>query len=166
MTEQALSNQEILARFTSSADKLHMLVQNLSEAELDFRPGEDDWTIRQIIHHIADDGDVWSLCIKKAIATPGVTIQFAGYPGNVAWGQGLDFDKRAVWTAVDLIRAHRRYLAQLLEHFSGVWDQSVKFSNAEGEIVGEMTVSQIVKMISEHMWEHVETIEQAILASK
>jgi len=165
MTEQALSNQEILALFTSSADKLHTLVQNLSEAELDFRTDDDAWSIRQIIHHVADDGDVWSLCIKKAIATPGATIQFAGYPGNEVWGQGLDFEKREIWTAIDLIRAHRRYIAQLLEHFSGAWEQSVKFSNAQGEIVGEMTVGQMVKMISEHMWEHVETIEQAMLKS-
>ncbi len=163
MSEQALSNQEILAHFTSSVEKLLALVQNLSEAELDFRTDDADWTIRQIIHHLADDGDVWSLCIKKAIATPGVTIQFAGYPGNEVWGQGLDFEKREVWTAIDLIGVHRRYLAQLLEHFSGIWEQSVKFSNAEGEIVGEMTIGQMVKMISEHMWEHVEAIEQAMM---
>ena len=161
MTEQTLSNNEMLSLFTSSAEKLRSLVQSLSERDLDFRSEADDWTIRQVIHHVADDCDVWSMCIKKAIATPGVLVRFEGFPGNEAWAQALDFEQREILPAIDLIGAHRRYLAQLLEHFSGAWDRSVKFANAEGEIVGEMTVGEMVKMLTEHMLEHVETIEKA-----
>jgi hypothetical protein len=114
MTEQILSNDEILVLFTSSAEKLVSLVQGLSENKLDFRGESSDWTIQQVIHHIADDGDVWSLCIKKAIASPGALIRFEGFPGNEAWAQALEFEQRKISTAIDLIGTHRRYLAQLL----------------------------------------------------
>jgi hypothetical protein len=160
MTEQTLSNDEILSLFTSSAEKWQSLVQSLSETDLDLLNEADGWTIRQIIHHVADDCDVWSMCIKKAIATPGVQVRFEGFPGNEAWAQALDFERREIVTAMDLIVAHRRYLTQLLEYFSDAWDRSVKLVNAEGEIVAEMTVGEMAKMLAEHMLEHVEAIEK------
>lgn len=162
MTEQTLSNNQILTRFTSSGDKLQSLVADLSETDLDVRTEAGGWTIRQVIHHLADDGDVWSLCIKKAIATPGALIRFEGFPGNQPWAQALDFEHRGTSAALDLVGAHRRYLAHLLEHFPADWDRSVEFANDQGEIVGQLTVGAMLKMLAEHMLEHLETIEAAL----
>jgi hypothetical protein len=39
----------------------------------------------------------------------------------------------------------------------------VKFTNAEGEIVAEMTVRKMVKMLAEHLIEHIETVEKVIM---
>jgi hypothetical protein len=160
MAEMLLSDEQVLSLFTSSAEKLQALVRDLSEADLDILSEADGWTIRQIIHHITDDCDVWSMCIKKAIATPGVSVRFEGFPGNEAWAQALDFGSRPTGSAIDLLGAHRRYLVQLLNHFSKSWDCSVLIANAEGEIVGELTVRKIVYMLAEHMLEHVDTIEK------
>jgi uncharacterized damage-inducible protein DinB len=162
MAEKRLTDGEVLALFISSAETLRTLVQDLSAAELDMPSEADGWTIRQIVHHVADDGDVWSLCIKKAIATPGAVVRFEGFPGNEAWAQAQDFDQREIGPALDLIGAHRRYLAELLRHFPNHWDRGVKFANAEGETVGEMTVREMVKMLAEHMLEHVGAVEKAI----
>jgi uncharacterized damage-inducible protein DinB len=151
--------EEILPRFLSSAEKLQALVENLSEAELNLSGEAGGWTVRQIIHHVADDGDVWSMCIKKAIATPGALVRFEGFPGNEAWADTLDFHRREVAPALDLIRAHRRYLAQLLKHFPDTWDRSVRLANAEGKIIREMSVREMVEMLAEHMLEHVKQIE-------
>ena len=160
MTEMTPSDEQILSLFATSAEKLQALVRDLFETDLEVLSEVDGWTIRQIIHHVADDCDVWSMCIKKAIATPGATVRFEGFPGNEAWAQALDFGQREIEPAIDLIGAHRRYLAQLLEHFSDLWDRSMKIANAEGEIVGEMTVREMAKMLAEHMLEHVGTIEK------
>ena len=165
MTEQTLPDEESLSRFLSSAAKLQALVENLSAADLDL-PGEGGgWTIRQIVHHVADDCDVWSMCIKKAIATPGALVRFERFPGNEAWADALDFDKREIGSALGLIKAHRQYLAQLLEHFSDAWERSVRLANAEGEIIREMSVREMVSMLADHMREHVEQIGR-ILSEK
>ena len=162
MAEQSASNEEILSAFTSSADKMQALVQNLSEPDLDLVSETDGWSVRQIVHHVADDCDVWSLCIKKAIATPGVMVRFEGFPGNEAWAQGLAFEQREIGPAINLMTAHRQYIAHLLTHFPDVWEQSVKFGDAKGDIVGEMTVRGMVKMLIEHMLEHVEAVAAII----
>lgn len=160
MTKQMPPDEEVLSLFLSSAEKLQAQVENLPEADLDLSRESGNWTIRQIVHHVADDCDVWSMCIKKAIATPGVLVRFEGFPGNEAWARALDFEHREVGPALDLIKAHRCYLAHLLEHFSDAWNRSIRLANAEGEVVGEMTVREMVKMLTEHMLEHVETIER------
>jgi len=165
VTEQVLSDEEILSRFLSGAEKLRTSVKDLSEADLDLSRKPNTWTIRQIVHHLADDCDVWSICIKKAIATPGNIVRFEGFPGNEAWADALDFDKRGIGTVLELISVHRRYLAQLLEHFSFAWDRSVRLANAEGEIVREISVREMVKMLADHMLGHVEKIE-TILSEK
>jgi len=162
MKEQRLSDERILSRFVKSAERLRTLVQGLTEADLDLRSEAGGWSIRQIIHHVADDCDVWSMCIKKAIATPGVLVRFEGFPGNEVWADSLDFDRRETGTALSLIRAHRQYLAQLLKHFSHAWDRSVRLANAEGEIVREMSVREMVKMLTDHLFEHVETVERTL----
>ena len=158
MAEQELSNAEILAHFRASAEKWFALTGSLSQAELDLSIEVDGWSIRQYIHHIAEDCDVWSMCIKKAIATPGVFVRFEGFPGNDAWAAALDYQNREVESALNLIESHRRYLAQLLAHFIDDWDGSVKITNAEGQTVGEMSVGKMVQMLTEHLLEHVEVI--------
>jgi hypothetical protein len=100
-----------MRRFTSSADRLVADLDGLSEADLDLSLAPGEWSIRQIVHHLADDCDVWSFHLKKAIATPGTPIRFEGFPGNEAWANALAFKKRPIEPAVELIKAHRRLLA-------------------------------------------------------
>lgn len=164
MKEQSLSDKQILSHFLSGMERMQTLVGDLPASDLDLPSEPGGWTIRQIIHHVTDDCDVWSMCIKKAIATPGALIRFEGFPGNEAWATALDFDRRETGPALNLIRAHRHYLAELLRHFSDVWDRSVRLANAEGEVVQEMSVRQMVKMLADHMVEHSETIDKLISA--
>jgi len=159
MGEHVLSDRELLFRFLSGAKQLQGIVENLPEAELDLSREPDTWSIRQIVHHLADDGDVWSMCIKKAIAIPGAIVRFEGFPGNRPWAAALEFDKRPIGTALELITAHRRYLGELLEHFSSAWGRIVRLANSAGEVVREMSVREMVEMLADHMWGHIAKIE-------
>ncbi len=162
MAEQMRHDEEMLSLFLLGAERLQAQVKELSETDLDTPGGDDGWTIRQIVHHVADDCDVWSMCIKKAIATPGALVRFEAFPGNEVWAEALHFDRRAVGAALDLIGAHRRYLAHLLRHFAGAWDRSVRLANAQGEILREMSVREMVVMLTDHLQEHVERIDQIL----
>lgn len=162
MKEQRLSGEQILFRFIKSAERLRTLVQGLTEADLDLRSEAGGWTIRQIVHHVADDGDVWSMCIKKAIATPDALVRFEEFPGNEPWASALDFGAREIGPALDLITAHRRYLAEMLGHFPDAWDRSVRLADGAGEVRREISVREMVQMLTDHLLEHVETIERTL----
>ena len=162
MTNLNPTNQEILERFISSRERLRAATQNLTAAELDTPSEPGGWTVRQIIHHVADDGDVFSLCIKKAIATPGAAVRFEGFPGNEAWAEGLGFERRAVETSLALIDAHRAAIAALVSDFPDAWEQPVQFFNEAGEAAGTFSVGQMVGMLGDHLVEHVASIEKAL----
>lgn len=158
MTNRSIADEEALSIFMASADLLRKHVGGLSDAELDYAAEPGGWTIRQMVHHVADDCDIWSMCIKKALATPGALVRFEGFPGNEPWADGLAFEHREVQTALGLIAAHRAYLAALLRFFADGWDRCVQIANAEGEVMQEMSVREMVGMLTDHMLEHVEAI--------
>jgi hypothetical protein len=152
----------IIAEFTAGADQLQSLTAGLTDEQLDQRPSECEWSIRQNIFHLADDLDVWSMCIKKAIATPGAIVRFEGFPGNEAWAEGLQFDRRTIVPQLELIRAHRRAVAELASHFSEYWDRAMCISDAEGKIRAELNVQDILVMLTQHTYEHLHSIEQIL----
>jgi hypothetical protein len=157
MSEEPLPRAQALADFVGIADELVALVGPLSDEELDLSRGPGQWSIRQIVHHLADDGDVWSMCIKKALATPGASVRFEGFPGNEAWADALDFGERDIGFALQLIVAHRQYLAALLRDLD-TWDNAIKLVDAEGQVRREMTVREMVPMLTDHLATHVATI--------
>ncbi len=162
MGRKRSTEEASLRRFIDGAEDLAALAEDLPDGDLDLRSEPDGWTVREIIHHVSDDGDVWSMCIKKALATPGVLVRLEGFPGNEPWAEALAFARRDTGPAVRLIRAHRCYLAHVLEHFEGAWDRSIRLANAEGQVVREMSVREMVTMLTDHMLEHVETLKRTL----
>lgn len=89
MPELSAEQREILGRFRYGAEHLEKAVAGLTEEQLDLSMGPGEWSIRQIVHHLADDGDVWAMNIKKAIAFPEAWVRFEGFPGNDAWAEAI-----------------------------------------------------------------------------
>ncbi len=167
MTQQTAAQNDLLTQFLVTADRLVTAVTDLSEAELDLTAESDGWSIRQMVHHVADDGDAWCLPLKKAIATPGAPLRFEGFPGNDAWAAALAFDKRGIGPALQLIQAHRQVMAELARHFAEKWDACyVTVVDADGQAVQKLTLAQIIRMVTEHLQEHVELIEGVLEANQ
>jgi len=150
---------QALDLFTSSASRLVSITAGLKPAQLDYTPAPGEWSIRQVIHHVTDDCDVWSMILKKALATPGAPVRFEGFPGNDAWADAMDFCTRDVTLALALIQAHHAYLAQLLLHFSERWENHVVIMDAQNCPIQDINVREIIQMLSAHMLEHVDTVE-------
>jgi hypothetical protein len=160
MTELTESQRETLFLFKAGAERLEKLVDGLTDKELDSSEAPGEWTIRQIIHHIAEDGDAWSMNFKKAIAIPGAHVRFEGFPGNEAWADALAFDRRSVKTSLALIRAHRQVMAELAERFADSWEQYVIIVDSDGKELQKVSAGQIINMLGEHMEEHIAKIEE------
>jgi uncharacterized damage-inducible protein DinB len=156
----APSREKIIARFLSGADRLAAAVSGLSDASLDLAAAPGEWTIRQIVHHVADDGDAWSMALKKAFATPGAPVRFEGFPGNDAWAKAAAFDRRGIQTPLALIKAHRQAMAELGHDFINGWDDRfVVILDGQGNETARLTAEQIFTMLAEHLLEHVKVIE-------
>jgi len=154
------TKEETLGLFLSGAERLERTLASLGTASLDLAASPGEWTIRQMVHHVADDGDAWSMPLKKAIATSGALIRFEGFPGNDAWANAMAFDKRDIANSVALIKAHRQVMAELAHYFVDAWDSRyIVIVDEQGQEVQKVTVGQIVNMVTEHLLEHVDAIE-------
>jgi hypothetical protein len=154
------TKEETLALFLSGAERLETTLAILSAASLDLAAKPGEWTIRQMVHHVADDGDAWSMPLKKAIAISGALIRFEDFPGNDVWANAMAFDKRDIANSVALIKAHRQVMAELARYFIDAWDsQYIVIVDEQGKEVQKVTIGQIVNMVTEHLLEHVDAIE-------
>jgi len=162
MPDYTLSHEETLARFRAGSQRLEQALQGLNEPDFDRCEAPGEWSIRQIVHHLVDDGDLFSSWIKKALASPGAPVRYEGFPGSAEWVDALDFAHRPVGPALALVLAHQHYLTELLVHFPQCWQQKVTRLYPDGRVKGEYSVAQMVEKNAEHLLEHVATIERIL----
>jgi hypothetical protein len=153
------AQQQTLMVFLSTTRRLEEEVSGLSDEDLDHSLEPGSWSIRQIVHHVADDGDVWCMIFKKALATPGAPIRFEGFPGNESWAKALSFNNRSITAAIHLLRAHGEMMTELATTFPDSWNQCVKIVDESGNEVQELSAGQILDMLGEHLHEHLLTIQ-------
>jgi hypothetical protein len=155
----SVQQKKTLDQFVSGAYKLDKLVSFLTEEQLDFSLSPGEWTIRQIVHHVAGDGDAWSMVIQKGLVIPGTLISFGESVENEKWANALAFDKRPIRAAIALIKSHRHVIAELAICFQEKWDNNVTFNIPNQKDPGKVTVGEIIQMLADHLTEHITTIE-------
>jgi hypothetical protein len=147
-----LSPHDRLALLAAGADALAAALAGLSEADLDRSPAPGAWTIRQIVHHLADGETIWSIFLRMALGVPDAPAQLEWYPGNEAWAGTMDYAGRPIEAAAALFRAQRLYAAHLLEHLDPRWEQCVL---VDGE---SMKVVDIACLLTWHAAQHIAEI--------
>jgi len=153
---------KMITAFRCALADLDVVMEGLPEAGLNWAAGEGEWSIREVLHHLAEDCNVYAFIIERALATPDCKVFFGEFPGNQEWGKRLAFDERPVENARTLMHAHRGFLAGLVGHFPDRWENKVNFYNTEGEKIADSTVTEMLVMLTEHMQEHTEMIRDII----
>jgi hypothetical protein len=159
MAEETLS-PEALARYAAGPDQLEAEIGGLSESDLDLSLAPGEWTIRQIVHHLADGDDMWSLCAKMGLGAPGCTFDTHWYPGNEPWADKMEYTAGALEPSMTLFRANHFHIAQLLKRIPDGWQREVvlKAPWLEGE--RRVKVEAVIDLLTKHAVEHVEEIHK------
>ncbi len=154
---------KMINAFRTKLAELDAVLTDLPKEGLDWAE-EGGWSIREVLHHLADDGNVYVFIIERGLATPDCKVFFGEFPGNDAWANRLAFAERPVEGVLNLIQAQRQFLAELLGHFPERWENKVNYHNTEGEKLADRTVGEMLLMLTEHMQEHTEMIRNIISA--
>src|SRR5215472_5862260 len=106
----------------------------LTEADLDLTRAPDEWSIRQIVHHLAETDAMFLMIFESALARSGSTFIRNSYD-QTHWVETLAYNQRAIEPSLALIKATRWYLAHLFSHIPDHWDRYIllKFASEEGE---------------------------------
>ena len=149
----------VLARFMEGPALLESALADLQDADLDAQPSQGGWTIRQIVHHIADGDDLWKTCIKQALGNEEAefTLEwYRAFPQDV-WTERWAYAHRSLDASLDLFKANRNHILQLLEQVPDGWSRSVNFRKADGENE-RVPVGFVVEMQADHVVHHVNRI--------
>ncbi len=150
---------EILELFKQGVSILQNALAGLSDNELDYAPSNGGWTIRQIIHHLADGDDLWKIGIKLALGNEQAefTLQWYAALPQTEWAKRWNYEKRSIDLSLALLRANRDHIVQLLEYEPDGWDKSVRFRDTNG-IIEIIPVGFVIQMQANHIEHHVKRI--------
>jgi hypothetical protein len=150
---------KIIELFKKGSSILEEALTGLSDSGLDYVPLSGGWTIRQIIHHITDGDDLWKTCIKIALGNERAEFSLKWYSDfpQTEWAKRWGYEKRPVRESLDLFKAIRNHVVQLLEYVPGGWTRTVQFRDSKGE-TEIIPVGAVIQMQADHVVHHVKRI--------
>ncbi len=162
MNAPAEPDREI-TRYREGPDLLERAVIGLRDSQLDARPSGGGWSIREIVHHIADGDDIWKMGIKMAIGNQQAEFDLRWYASlpQTTWSDRWAYRRRSIGASLSLLRATREHVLQLLASVPDSWNQSVVVRTPKGG-TEKVTVGFVIQMQADHVMHHLERI-RAIL---
>jgi uncharacterized damage-inducible protein DinB len=162
MTNQERSREAILDRYGDGPAQLESAISGLEEPELDLARSTGSWSIRQIVHHVADGDDIWKIAIKAALGNSGATWSLLWYwdKPQDEWAEGWAYAGRGIESSLALFRANRRHTVQLLAQIPDAWERCIFLQQPDGEERSQETVGDMVEGQADHVYGHIDDIRR------
>ncbi len=145
---------ELLERFRRGPELLAVATTGAAGSELDFKPGEGKWSVRQIACHLADSEAVACMRFRQLVAEPNPTL--VAYDEK-AWAAGLDYERRKISQALEMFRLLRSGNYDLLKaQPEDAFERSGMHSKR-----GRVSLLDTLRTLAEHAESHVKQIQGA-----
>jgi uncharacterized damage-inducible protein DinB len=132
---------------------LEKALLNLSEDDLNRSLTADSWSIRRIVHHLADSETIFCWWMKVALSESGRTFM-QHFPTSNDPLSTLSSPTRPIEPSLDLIRAMHAHIAQLAQRLPDALERYTV--DSEG---GKTTFGDLISIILSHTGEHLDEIE-------
>ncbi|MGC8548200.1 MAG: YfiT family bacillithiol transferase [Acidobacteriaceae bacterium] len=148
-----LDHKAAIAILAALPENLRSAVSGLDDSQLDTPYREGGWTVRQVVHHVADSHAQAYGRLRLALTEDWPTIT----PYNEkAWAELPDAKTGPVIDSLDLLQAlHRRWVLLLESLAPEQWERG--YVHPEG---GRHTVKQMVAVYDWHSRHHLAQIEK------
>ncbi len=143
-----------IARYAEGADRLIAALDGLSDEALRARPTADEWSIAEVLAHLADAETIAGERYRRIIADPEAIL----HPlFQVAWATQLHYDRRDPRIAAATFRAMRAANTEILRLIPpDAWERTGRHL-----LTGPVTLRAQVEEFAAHAEEHVEQIVRA-----
>ncbi len=165
MNNQIDTQDTTLKEYAEGPLLLDTILAGLSETELDLALNDDSWSIRQIVHHIADGDDIWKTCIKAALGnSDGIfTLQWYWDRPQMEWSENWRYTCRKVDSSLTLLNANRQHILELIQCIPNAWDKSILLKRPDGQ-EERIIVGDVLQMQARHVIGHIQDIQQILQA--
>ena len=107
--------QQLLAAYKAGDRVLAEALAGAKADELDTAPGEGKWTVREIVHHLADSEMTSAIRLRLLIASANPPI--SGYDQE-EFARKLYYTDRPIEASLDAFNAARRSTAEILDRLT------------------------------------------------
>ncbi len=149
----ALPTPEELFEYETTPARVAMALEGLTQTQLFSAPSADEWSIQEIVLHLADSETFASERVRRIIAEERPALQ--AYPEAV-WAERLLYRQQDMRLALDWFTAQRHATAALLRLLSpAAWERVGVHSEQ-----GDMTLFAVFTMYFKHGNGHLAQMEQ------
>ena len=154
----ATQRDVLVAQYRDGHKAVLEAISGASDAALDARPvAPDEWTARQIVHHLADSETISGYRLRRLIVEDDPLIE--GYD-EPRYARVLFYDQRPIGPSLDALGAARATTVQILERLTeDQWARTGRHTES-----GPYGVEKWLRIYAAHAHEHAEQIRRALAA--
>jgi DinB superfamily len=144
---------EEIDTYEAAPSRIATAIEGLSEAQLQYRSAPDEWSIHEVVVHLADAESVGYWRLRKTLAEKDALL--AVYDEE-AWAKNLDYSAQSLELALNLFTALRASSTALLRLLpDAAWERTSMHAER-----GELNVYALFTTYLEHGSIHLEQIER------
>jgi hypothetical protein len=144
---------ELLKRYRDGHRVVVDALEGITAAELDRRPAPDEWTAREIVHHLADSEMTSAIRLRKLLAEANPVIY--GYD-EAEFARRFTFD-RPLEASLDALAATRATTAEIVERIGEAdWRRTGWHTES-----GPYGVETWLEIYASHAHDHADQIRRA-----
>jgi len=149
--------RERIEKIRALPDQLEALVSQLTPAQLTARALEEEWTVAQIVHHLADSHLNSFIRLKLILTEDRPTLK----PYNQErWAETVDANNVALPDSLALLHGlHRRWVTLLESLVEADWGRPGLHPE-----IGEITIDDLLRIYANHGEAHLEQIKRVLAA--
>ena len=129
-------------------------LEGITDGELDARPGPEEWSAREVVHHMADSEMTSAVRLRRLIAEDAPTIQ--GYDQE-EYAQRLFYAERPIEASVEAVASARRTTAEVLDRL----DEEQWARGGTHTESGPYGVEAWLQIYAAHAHDHADQIRRA-----
>ena len=148
-----------IAEYEKGFDLLRTALAEIPKTAWLYRPAPGEWSVHEIIIHMADSEFMSALRARKLIAEPGSLLM--GYD-EANWADALGYQEQSAEVALEIIRLARQSTSELLKRQP---DEVFKHSVTHPEYPDDpYTFEDWLNIYARHIPDHIEQLKRSYQA--
>jgi len=144
---------ELIDEFEAGGHKLRTAVTGITPEEALARPGPGQWSVQELVVHLADGDAIAIDRMKRVIAEDDPTLLRAD---EQAYVERLHCEAQSLDDAVAIFELTRRQFARVLHELDD--SEFERVGTHDGEL-GRITLANLIKTYSDHLDHHLEFLK-------
>lgn len=151
-----VERKELLNQYLEGVTRLEATINGLTSEELDFKPGQEKWSIREVIIHLADSEVNAFLRYRSIISEPG---KKAFVVDEASWAKALNYQQQLVGEYLQLFKLLRSITYHqliLLPNTDELWKSRCTIH----EYLGRISLEKWLELYVQHVETHINQIKR------